>query len=177
MLFCFCFLCKTIKAFQKQQNVLDQNDLLLAEMSWCWIPVQLARQTACNPFCCDLGLDGTQTSPPPELWAHRRRVWAVIAEATLSGSLSGRGWLQELDGIWRPGPPLIIFKSASHWMPPLSLSLLTQAYLNMDRWSHSLVCHFYGHCNHTSITHYCWCQNSRWPEDVSSVCLQAVHQT
>lgn len=69
VLFCFCFLCKTIKAFQKQQNVLDQNDLLLAEMSWCWIPVQLARQTACNPFCCDLGLDGTQTSPPPELWA------------------------------------------------------------------------------------------------------------
>lgn len=29
----FCFFCKTIKAFQKQQNVLDQNDLLLAEMS------------------------------------------------------------------------------------------------------------------------------------------------
>lgn len=106
---------------------------------------------------------------PRALGRNRRLVWAVIAESTLRGGLSEADWLWELAGICRPGPPLIIFKSASHWMPPLSSSLLTRAYLNMDRWSRSPVCHFYSRCNHASIGHYWWCQNSWWLKGVRLV--------
>lgn len=63
---------------------------------------------------------GHPSLPSWVLGRKRQRVWAVIAKATLSGSLSEADWLWELDGLWRPGPSLIIFKSASHWMPSWS---------------------------------------------------------
>lgn len=111
--------------------------------------------------------------PPdvPPSWAlerNRWRVWAVIAEATLNGGLSEAHWQQELDGIWRPGPPLIIFKSASCWMPPPSPPLLARAYLNMDRWGHSVDCLFCS-CNHVFIIQQWWCQTSWLLEAVMTI--------
>lgn len=73
----------------------------------------------------------------------------------------GRAWLWELKGIWKLGTPSFILKWVYHWTPP-------RVYLNMDRWSHGRVCHFYSHCNHTSISHYWGCQNSWQPTDVYS---------
>lgn len=63
--------------------------------------------------CCGLGLRQSTGVYPPGSRVNRGSAY-VIAETSLRCILSADDWLWVLDGTPGPGPPLIIFKSASH---------------------------------------------------------------